>query len=267
VTIGSTLASVPDPADEADRRLGDRIAADAVYRIAAVSRPRANRLIPLIVAGVALTGFASGCDPGQEEDFENGRALFIEKCGTCHALDEAATTAEVGPDLDAAFAAARDSGMDSDTIEGVVEAQIDNPRATSPDDTRTYMPADLVTGEDAGDVAHYVGRVAGVPGIEPPQVPGGPGAQVFAQNGCGSCHTLSALPEALGTVGPNLDEVIPDQSAQQVEQSIVDPNAEIAQGFDAGVMPQNYGETLDEQQIRDVVEYLLDEAGKSGGGK
>jgi mono/diheme cytochrome c family protein len=231
-----------------------------------VSRPRPKRLIALIVATTALTGVASGCDAGQEEDFANGRALFIERCGTCHALDEAATQAEIGPDLDAAFAEARESGMDSDTIEGVVESQIDNPRETSPEDTATYMPADLVTGDDAADVAHYVGRVAGVPGIEPPQVPGGPGAQVFAQNGCGSCHTLSALPDAQGTVGPNLDDVIPGQSAKQVEESIIDPNANITQGFDADVMPSTYGETLDEQQLRDLVDYLLDVAGEDSGG-
>jgi mono/diheme cytochrome c family protein len=235
-----------------------------------VSRPGLTRLIPLTVATAALTGLAAGCDAGQEEDFENGRALFIEKCGTCHALDEAATTAEVGPDLDAAFADSRASGMDSDTIEGVVESQIDNPRETSPENANQYMPADLVTGEDAADVASYVGEVAGVPGIKPPQpecAPGvqcGLGAQVFANNGCGSCHTLAAIPDALGTAGPNLDEVLPAQSPQQIEQSIVDPNAEISQGFPAGQMPQNYGELIPPDDLKALVEFLSQEAGRGG---
>jgi mono/diheme cytochrome c family protein len=230
-----------------------------------VSGPRLKLLI-LLVASTASAGVAGGCDAGEEVDRENGRALFIERCGTCHALDEAATTADIGPDLDAAFAAARESGMDSDTIEGVVESQIDNPRETSPEDVKAYMPADLVTGQDAADVSYYVGQVAGVPGIKPPQVPGGPGAQVFAQNGCASCHMLSALPDARGVTGPNLDEVIPGQNPKQVETSIVDPDAEISQGFEAGLMPQTYGEDLDEQQLQDLVDYLIDVAGESGEG-
>jgi len=44
-----------------------------------------------------------------------------------------------------------------------------------------------------------------------------PGAKVFASAGCGSCHTLSAA-GAKGQIGPNLDELKPDQStvARQV---------------------------------------------------
>ena len=63
------------------------------------------------------------------------------------------------------------------------------PRPRTPS---VYMPADLVSGQDAENVAAYVASVAGVPGIEPPVAPGGPGGQVFANNGCGSCHTLEA---------------------------------------------------------------------------
>ena len=59
--------------------------------------------------------------------------------------------------------------MDQDTIEGVVQSQIENPRPASPEDVEVYMPANLVEGEDAEDVAAYVASVAGVPGIEPPE--------------------------------------------------------------------------------------------------
>ena len=73
------------------------------------------------------------------------------------------------------------------------------------------MPRDVVTGQDLDDVAAYVGMYAGVPGAAPPEVPGGPGAQVFANNGCGGCHTLAAAGSG-GVTGPNLDEVLPGQS-------------------------------------------------------
>jgi mono/diheme cytochrome c family protein len=227
----------------------------------------------MIAASAALAGIASGCDAGAEEDFDNGRSLFIERCGTCHTLDEAATAEGVGPDLDAAFADARASGMDSDTIEGVVESQISNPRQTSPENTQVYMPADLVTGDDAADVAYYVGQVAGVPGIEPPQpecaegVKCGLGAQVFANNGCASCHTLGAIPNALGTAGPNLDEVLPGQSPKQIEQSIVEPNARITQGFPAGRMPQIYGEEISPDDLKALVDFLSTETGGDRDGR
>jgi mono/diheme cytochrome c family protein len=188
--------------------------------------------------------------------------MFVEKCGTCHALKEAGTQAEVGPDLDAAFRAARESGMDGDTIEGVVESQISNPRFTQPDDP-SYMPANLVEGEDATDVAAYVAEFAGVPGVEPPIPPdAGPGAEVFLSQGCGSCHTLAELGDiATGTVGPDLDEVIPGQDPKQVEQSITDPEADISQGFPSGVMPDTYGE-LPEKDLQALVEFLIQSAGK-----
>ena len=101
------------------------------------------------------------------------------------------------------------------------------------------MPRDVVTGQDLEDVAAYVGTYAGVPGAAPPKVPGGPGAQVFANNGCGGCHTLAAAKSG-GVTGPNLDEVLPGQSAAMIKESIVDPNAHIAKGYPANVMPQNF---------------------------
>ena len=226
----------------------------------------ARRLKPflVLVGASAAVAFGAGCDAQEDADRENGRALFIEKCGTCHAFAEAATTASVGPDLDAAFADARASGMDSDTVEGVTQSQIANPREVPAEQTDTYMPPDLVTGQDAEDVSAYVASVAGLPGMEPPKAPGGPGGQVYADNGCGSCHTLAAAQSA-GTVGPDLDETIPGQTAPMVEQSIVAPDEKIAQGFPSGQMPQDYEEQIPEEELKLLVDFLLKSAGKDSG--
>ena len=218
-----------------------------------MNRPRIRHLA-LTLLGAGLIATASGCGSSGNVDVAKGRSLFISSCGTCHALQQAATTADIGPNLDAAFAAARDSGQDSDTIQGVVSAQIANPRETDPSDP-TYMPADIVNGQAAEDVSAYVASVAGVPGAKPPTAPGGPGGQVFASNGCAACHTMAAAQSA-GNVGPNFDEALPGQSASMIRQSIVDPQAKITAGFPSGVMPANYGDSIDPKDLDLLVNFL-----------
>jgi cytochrome c oxidase subunit II len=82
------------------------------------------------------------------------------------------------------------------------------------------------------------------------------GEAVFNENGCGSCHTLSEAGTE-GTVGPNLDDIAQANKAY-IEQSIVNPNAEVVQGFSRGVMPGNFREQLSPQELDAVVEYLLE---------
>jgi mono/diheme cytochrome c family protein len=84
------------------------------------------------------------------------------------------------------------------------------------------------------------------------------GKEIFtttAQPPCSSCHTLAEA-GATGQVGPNLDDVLKGKDAAFVHQSIVDPNAVIAPGFSAGIMPATYGSQLSEQQIADLVAFL-----------
>ncbi|HYC80258.1 MAG TPA: cytochrome c [Solirubrobacterales bacterium] len=223
------------------------------------------KLIRPLLALALLGGLVlavSGCGT-TNADPARGRTLFVQKCGVCHAMAQAGTTAEVGPDLDAAFAAARAIGQDSDTVEGIVEAQVEFPRPNN-GNPAVSMPADIVTGQDLHDVAAYVGEWAGVPGAKPPEVEGGPGAQVFANNGCGGCHTLAAAGSS-GVTGPNLDEVLPEQDEAQIHEDIVDPNKEIAKGYPPNVMPQNYEETIPPDELEALVKYLHEEAGKEGG--
>src|SRR5680860_934757 len=156
------------------------------------------------LAMVVLAGCGTSDSAPINGDFQDrGRQLFNAKCGTCHKMAAAASVGEQGPDLDAAFAGARAVGMDEDTIRGIVTAQIEQPRPSEANFPAVSMPADLVEGNDLDDVAAYVARYAGVPGAAPPKAPGeGPGAQVYANNGCGSCHVLAAAQSA-GVVGPN----------------------------------------------------------------
>jgi mono/diheme cytochrome c family protein len=219
-------------------------------------RPNPIRLLLALAALAAIALAASGCGTSTA-DVNRGRVLFVQKCGVCHTMAQAGTTAQVGPNLDDAFAAAREAGEGGETFEGIVEAQVELPRPST-DNPDNSMPADVVSGQDLEDVAAYVGMYAGVPGAAPPKAPGGPGAQVFANNGCGGCHTLAAA-ESGGTVGPNLDEALPGMSAAMIEESIANPNAKIAKGYPANVMPQNFAQTLTPKELKDLVQYLAKE--------
>jgi mono/diheme cytochrome c family protein len=117
-----------------------------------------TRTLALIAAAISAAAIASGCGREQADDEVNGKTLFVQKCGSCHALSRAGTTGVQGPDLDAAFGPARGDGLGEETVQGVVERQIANVRRGS------VMPANLVTGQDAEDVAAYVAMVAGQPG-------------------------------------------------------------------------------------------------------
>jgi plastocyanin len=112
----------------------------------------------LAAAAVCVAAVASGCGREEADDLVNGKTLFVEQCGRCHVLSRANATGVVGPNLDEAFGPARGDGLGEDTVEGVVRRQIANVRRNS------EMPANLVTGQDADDVAAYVAMVAGQPG-------------------------------------------------------------------------------------------------------
>jgi mono/diheme cytochrome c family protein len=226
--------------------------------------PNPTRLLLALAALAAVALGASGCGTSTA-DVARGRVLFIQKCGVCHTLAEAGTTAQIGPNLDDAFAAAREAGEGGSTVEGIVKTQVGFPRPSN-SDPAVSMPRDIVTGQDLEDVAAYVGTYAGVPGAAPPKAPGGPGAQVFANNGCGGCHTLAAAKSG-GVTGPNLDEVLPGQSAAMIKESIVDPNAHIAKGYPPNVMPQNFSTIIKPNEINQLVEYLSTSTAKGGGSK
>jgi cytochrome c oxidase subunit 2 len=72
---------------------------------------------------------------------------------------------------------------------------------------------------------------------------------------CSSCHTLADA-GSNATTGPNLDQVLKGRDKAFIRESIVDPNAEIAQGYQAGIMPQTYEQSLDPQALDALVSYL-----------
>jgi hypothetical protein len=80
-------------------------------------------------------------------------------------------------------------------------------------------------------------------------------ARSSSRPGLRSCHTFKAA-SATGTVGPDLDTALKGKDAAFVHESIVDPNKEIAPGYQPNIMPENFGQTLTPTQINDLVAFL-----------
>jgi cytochrome c oxidase subunit 2 len=78
---------------------------------------------------------------------------------------------------------------------------------------------------------------------------------------CGGCHKLADAGTA-GGVGPDLDTVLKGKDAAFIKQSIEQPDAEIAKGFQGGIMPGNYSKLLTKPEIDALAKYLEEVAAK-----
>jgi uncharacterized cupredoxin-like copper-binding protein len=128
-----------------------------------------GRVRVALLAAVALIAL-TGCELKDDGDnLVNGKTLFVEKCSACHALARADAKGTTGPNLDEAWQQANKDGLGRSTYEGIVHRQILHPNKNPSVDPATgkevaAMPANVVTGEDAQDVAAYVASAAANPG-------------------------------------------------------------------------------------------------------
>jgi cytochrome c oxidase subunit 2 len=97
----------------------------------------------------------------------------------------------------------------------------------------------------------------GAPGEEAGGGAAPDGKAVFTEAGWGGCHTPADAGTTGGT-GPNLDEVLADKDEAFIRESIVDPSAFIAPGYSDGLMPPNFGETLQPAELDALVKYLAE---------
>lgn len=94
----------------------------------------------------------------------------------------------------------------------------------------------------------------------PPGVPGVTAEEIIAALGCAGCHTLEAV-GAAGQVGPDLSQLGGRLAADEIRQSILDPDAVIAADCPggpcpAGVMPKGFGDRLTAAQLETLVQFL-----------
>lgn len=117
--------------------------------------------IAALVFAVLIPAWAISREGGSDaspqhvpSDLEPGKELFITNCGSCHTLYKAGTDGVVGPNLDELLAPPSPTPPDPETISPRVLAAIENGVAGR-------MPADILSGPQAQEVADFVAQVAG----------------------------------------------------------------------------------------------------------
>jgi uncharacterized cupredoxin-like copper-binding protein len=140
-----------------------------------------NLRLVVLLGAVGVPVALAGCGGEGKADDQQGKQLFVQRCGSCHTLAEAGTKGVIGPNLDDAFKQSIADGLGRDTIEGVVREQIELPQGSE-------MPAKLVTGSDANSVASFVadavdtGGATGGTGASGATQASGGGAKANARN-------------------------------------------------------------------------------------
>jgi cbb3-type cytochrome c oxidase subunit III len=216
------------------------------------------RLLLAALAGLAVAAGLAACGTGGKvsasTDQQNGKKLFQEKCAGCHSLAAVGSSSTIGPNLDDAFAQARADGFKESAIANIVHDQIRfagqySTAQNNPNYLTANMPTNLVTGQDAEDVAAFVAANAGVQGFVVAKAVSGTNGKSIFQAKCASCHTLKDA-GTTGTVGPNLDQLKPPFSI--VQHQVINGGA---------VMPAFKG-VLTDEQIKAVAKYVSSVAGK-----
>jgi cytochrome c oxidase subunit II len=128
----------------------------------------------------------------------------------------------------------------------------------------SLMRSTVVVQTPAAYAAWY--KTATVPA--PAGAAGGNGAAAtFTSSGCGACHTFKAIPAAVGKVGPSLDNLKAEAARAHedlttfIKESITDPNKYVEPGYQPGVMPPSFAQTIPADKLDALVQYLAEHAG------
>ena len=246
-------------------------------------RRRVLAATAIVAAGLVATACGSeGISQQVENDkpnIANGAKLFAARCAGCHTMDVAGAQGGATKVHDRERPDGPNFNVRRETPDSVLYA-IRNGGFSG-----AIMPENIVVGREANDVAAFLSKYAGgerqgndiTPASQPPagggdttstqqdttstpeagttststggtQQAAAQGKQIFTEN-CAGCHTLKDA-AASGKVGPNLDDLKPDEATTE---------RQVTNG--GGAMPAFKGQ-LQADEIKAVSQYVASVAGK-----
>ena len=82
------------------------------------------------------------------------------------------------------------------------------------------------------------------------------GRVLFRTYACATCHELDSVPQSKGSSdGPPLNG-IGSKGADYIRTSILDPSAEVIEGYEDGLMPQDFATQLSADELDTLVAFL-----------
>lgn len=206
-----------------------------------------------------------GAAPDTAQLVAQGKELFVQ-CEACHGAADGAGPALIGM---GARAATRVAGL---SAEEYLYQSIVQPSAYIVEGFPDIMPKNY--GEQFSEaelqalVAYILTETGGAEAAPPAEeeeeeteaeMTADPanGERLFAEN-CGGCHgAADGAGPALTGMGERAASRVAGLSAEEyLHQSIVEPGAYVVEGF-SNIMPAIYGEKFSEQELNDIVAYIL----------
>ena len=245
-------------------------------------------------------GLQLSADATPEQLVKAGEQLFYGKgtCALCHSIEpsEAARcpqlgTGPLGPAIgaraDERVKAADYKGKAKDGVDYLIESLVD-PSAYQVPGFPPIMPVINkppigLSNDEVAAVVAFLQSVQGGPvtvtpklvaaftGTEAPAQPGTaaaqpvvatatnrPPEQLIAELACIACHKFT---EPGPLVGPSLWDIGGRQNEDYIRQSILEPNAVIAEGFPPNLMPPDLGQKMNGMEFERLVHWLSDHKG------
>lgn len=236
------------------------------------------------------TRMAQASESQQARAIEVGAGLFENNCSGCHGIKGEGILGLCPPLNDAGFFTNRMKEVGwSGSLEDYIISTVSSGRAVStrpdqyagqgnpampawsdqyggplrPDQIENIATFILNWEATALEVVVLEELATPTPSPEEADDPVSRGRRVYLDTGCGGCHTIEGL--SAGVVGPNQAKVgsvaetrVPGMSAEDyILESIINPGAYVVEGYPDNVMPRNYSELLSNDQVADLVTFLL----------
>lgn len=77
--------------------------------------------------------------------------------------------------------------------------------------------------------------------------------EVIEEFACGACHVIAGEE---GELGPDLSKIGADRDRDFLRRSILDPDVELTEGFEAELMPPDYGEQMYAKELEMLLDYM-----------
>ncbi len=247
------------------------------------NRPPGNRrgvvaaavLVAVSVFAVALSTWA----PFHRGEDESAVRVVLDHQPGLRLIGQAAPSGSLGADVevevlvDGESTGRRSLPRAGDATVGLVDVDVSpGPHGVT---VQLHEGLDQPTVVFAGPVTLDPGRRLVFDIVDEPPPPGvDDGKEVFgdsSRGGCGICHSVKAGDDGIGPslagVGTRAETAVPGMSAEEyLRQSILDPDAVIAPGYQAGQMLPFYDERLSEDDLDALVLYLLSLTGETTDG-